>query len=258
MQLRFTVRRTARAAAHIITDSNASREDILSTYGLSPTRVTVTPLSASSHYSSVEDAAEIDRVRNKYGITGNYILAVGSIQPRKNIPRLICAYVSLARERVIEPMPRLVVVGKSAWLFEETLRAAKHSAARDKIVFTGYVPQNDLPALYTAARCFVYPSYFEGFGIPLLEAMRCGTPTISADRSCFPEVVGEAGLMVNPFDENAIAAAITRLLLDSRLHEDLRAKGLERAALFDWKETARKTIAVYENVNLRRTASLVS
>jgi glycosyltransferase involved in cell wall biosynthesis len=143
--------------------------------------------------------------------------------------------------------------GDHRGLYEETFRAARCSAAKDNIIFTGYVPMDDLPAFYSAAWCFVYPSYFEGFGIPVLEAMRCGTPTISADRSCFPEVVGDAGLLVNPFDENAIAAAITRLLFDSRLHEDLRAKGLQRAASFDWKKTARQTLAVYESLNLMRS-----
>lgn len=249
MQMRLTVRLTARASAHVITDSDYSREDILRTYGLPPERVTTTPLAASSRYKPVEDAAEIQRVREQYGIKGNYILAVGSIQPRKNIPRLIKAYALLLQERSLDPMPKLVVAGKHAWLYEETLRTAESSSVRDSIIFTGYVPETDLPALYTDADCFVYPSYFEGFGIPLLEAMRCGTPTITSDRTCFPEVVGDAGLMIDPFDERAIASAIVRLLSDTRLRSELRAKGLKRALLFDWRETARLTLAVYESVN---------
>jgi len=249
MQLRLTVRGTARAASHVITDSIHSREDILRTYKLPPERVTVTHLAASSRYRRVENAAEIRRVRDKFGIKGDYILAVGSIQPRKNIPRLIKAYAALLREWSFDPMPRLVIAGKRAWLYEETIKAAESSAAKDNIVFTGYVPESDLPALYTDARCFIYPSYFEGFGIPPLESMRCGTPVITSDRTCFPEVVGDAGLMVDPFDERAIASAIVRLLTDTRLHEELRASGLKRAELFDWRETARLTLAVYEQVH---------
>jgi glycosyltransferase involved in cell wall biosynthesis len=248
MQMRLTVRRTARAAAHVVTDSDFSREDILRTYKLEPERVTTTPLAASSFFKPVEDQEEIRRVREKYGITGDYLLAVGSIQPRKNIPRLIKAYASLWREHALPSLPKLVIAGKRAWLYDETLRAAGDSIARDNIIFTDYVPEADLPALYTGAICFIYPSYFEGFGIPLLEAMRCGTPTITSDRTCFPEVVGDAGLMVDTLDEKAIAGAIMKLLSDEGLRKELRAKGFKRAALFDWRETARLTLAVYERV----------
>lgn len=252
-QMRLTVRRSARAAAHVITDCNYSREDILRTYGLSPERVTATPLAASSRFKPVEDAAEISRVREKYGIVGDYILTVGSIQPRKNIPRLISAYAALCRERKVESVPKLVIVGKRAWLYEETLNAAENSAVRNQIFFTGYVPEEDLPCLYTDARCFIYPSYFEGFGIPPLEAMGCGTPTITANRTCFPEVIGDGGLMVDPFDIEAISAAMVRVLSDKQFREELRVKGLKRASVYDWRKTARLTLAIYEQVHAMKT-----
>jgi glycosyltransferase involved in cell wall biosynthesis len=247
-QMRLTIRRSARTAAHVITDSNFSRDDILNTYNLPPDRVTATPLAASSNFKPVSDAGEITRVREKYKISGDYILTVGSIQPRKNIPRLIRAYASMCRECSLDPLPKLVIAGKRGWLYEDTLKTAETSSAREQIIFTGYVPDKELPALYSDARCFVYPSYFEGFGIPALEAMRCGTPTITANRTCFPEVVGDAALMVDPFDEQAIAAALLRILSDKQLREELMAKGLKRAAQFDWKITARQTLAVYESV----------
>jgi glycosyltransferase involved in cell wall biosynthesis len=248
MQMRLTVRRTARSAAHVITDSDYSRRDILRTYELPPERVTTTPLAASSLFRPVEDAALVGRTLTRYGIPSDYLLAVGSIQPRKNIPRLIRAYASLLDRRPLDSLPRLVVAGKPAWLYDETLRAAAASAARDRIIFTGYVPEPDLPALYTGALCFVYPSYFEGFGIPPVEAMRCGTPVITSDGTCFPEVVGDAALMVDTLDERAIADAILRLINDPALRAKLREKGLERARLFDWRETARLTLGVYERV----------
>ena len=247
-QMRLTIRRSAQSAAHILTDCDFARDDILKTYGIAPERVTAVPLAAAVRFSPVRDESELDRVRNKYGINGKYILTVGSIQPRKNIPRLIRAYSMLCRERNLEPLPKLVVVGKRGWLYEDTLATAESSTVRDQIILTGYVDDKDLPALYSAASCFVYPSYFEGFGIPPLEAMRCGTPTITGDRTCFPEIIGDAGLMVDPFDEQAIKLGIVRVLTEQTLRDELIEKGLKRANSYDWLKTARQTLDVYERV----------
>jgi glycosyltransferase involved in cell wall biosynthesis len=255
MQMRLTVRPTARSAAHVLTDSDYSREDILRTYGLSPERVTATPLAASPIFKPVEDAAEVKRTLDKYGIEGEYLLAVGSIQPRKNIPRLINAYASLFA-RSAGPVPKLVIAGKPAWLYDETLRTAVGSDARDQIIFTGYVPEAELPSLYTGALCFVYPSYFEGFGIPPLEAMRCGTPVITGNGTCFPEVIGDAGLMVDTLNERAIADAILRMLAEPGLRAELREKGLKHALKYDWRETARLTLGIYEQVRSRKDSLL--
>jgi len=251
-QMRLTIRRSAQAATQIITDSNFSREDILRTYKLSPDRVTATPLAASLKFKPEEDPSEIRRVRERYGIVGDYILTVGSIQPRKNLPRLINAFAALCRDSTIRPLPTLVIVGKRGWLYEETLDAAENSQAKEHIRFTDYVPESDLPALYTGATCFVYPSYFEGFGIPPLEAMRCGTPTITGNLTCFPEIIADGGLMVDPFDERAILEAILQVFSDSNLRAELKKKGMKRASLFDWKETARQTLSVYEKVFAER------
>jgi len=248
-QMRLTIRRSAQSAAHILTDCDFARDDILKTYGIAPERVTAVPLAAAVRFSPVRDERELDRVRNKYGINGKYILTVGSIQPRKNIPRLIRAYSMLCSERNLEPLPKLVVVGKRGWLYEDTLATAESSTVRDRIILTGYVDDKDLPALYSAASCFVYPSYFEGFGIPPLEAMRCGTPTITGDRTCFPEIIGDAGLMVDPFDEQAIKLGIVRVLTEQTLRDDLIEKGLKRANSYDWLKTARQTLDVYESVH---------
>jgi len=243
MQMRLTVRRTARSASHVLADSEYSRQDILRTYRLPPERVTTTPLAASSSFKPVDDR----RVLEKYLIFDDYILAVGSIQPRKNISRLIRAY-TLMLSQYRGRVPKLVIVGKNAWLFKETIRAAAVSNASENIMFTGYVPESDLAALYTGALCFAYPSFFEGFGIPLLEAMRCGTPTITSDRTCFPEVVGDASLIIDPFDEQSIADALWRMISDAALREQLRARGFVQSSLFDWRETARLTLDVYDKV----------
>ncbi|MCA1556314.1 MAG: glycosyltransferase family 4 protein [Acidobacteria bacterium] len=245
MQLRLTVRRTAHTAAHIITPSEFSRRDLIETYGIAPERVSVTPYAAAPHFrpAPTDSVAEVKR---RYGIGGEYLLAVGSIQPRKNLVRLIRAYSDLHRRRSQAKLPQLVLVGKRAWLYGETLRAVEQSGVASNVIFTNYVPGHDLPALYTGALCFVYPSYFEGFGLPPLEAMQCGAPVITGDRTSLPEVVGDAGVLVNPFDTDALGAAIARVIDDDELRARLRTRGLERAALFSWRETARKTFEVYQ------------
>jgi glycosyltransferase involved in cell wall biosynthesis len=246
MQMRLTVRRTVRAAAHVIASSEYTRRDIVETYRIAEERTSVVPLAAAPRFAPVRDEKELRRVRQAYGITSDYILAVGSIQPRKNLTRLIEAYAGLRRQRAHDKLPPLVIAGKRAWLFEETLRAVERCGVGDAVKFTGYVPEADLPALYSGARCFVYPSFFEGFGLPPLEAMRCGTPIVAGDRTSLPEVVGDAGLLVNPFDTEAIAAAITRLIDDQNLRTTLSERGLARARQFDWRETARLTLEVYK------------
>ena len=243
MQMRLTVRRTVRRAAHVITVSEYSRQDIIKTYGVPPERVTVTPEAAAPHFRP-QPPEEVLRVRRKYAIDGDYILAVGSIQPRKNLVRLLRAYAEL-RSRRVRP-PQLVLVGKRAWLYGETLRAVEREGLAGACVFTGYVPEADLPALYAGALCFVYPSFFEGFGLPPLEAMQCGTPVITGNLTSLPEVVGDAGLMVDPFDARAIAAALGHVVEDAALREELRGRGLERASRFSWRATAALTLEAYE------------
>ena len=255
-QLRLTVRRSARSAAQILTLSEHTRRDVIETYGIEPSRVTAIPLAAPHHFSPVEDYKELSRVRHTYGIDGPYILSVGSIQPRKNLARLIRAYASLRGKHAQTDLPKLVLVGKHAWLYEETLRALEQTGVEKSVILTGYVPETDLPALYSGALCFVYPSYFEGFGIPPLEAMQCGTPTITGDRTCFPEIIGDGGLMVDPYDERAIADAILKIFAHPGFREELRKKAINRASLFDWKETARQTLSVYEKVYQQRSKAV--
>jgi glycosyltransferase involved in cell wall biosynthesis len=250
-QLRLTVRRTARMARSVIAPSEFSRRDLLKTYHLPPDCVTVTPLAAAPHFAPVRDETERRRARELYGISGDYILAVGSIQPRKNLVRLIEAYADLRGARPEAKLPQLVLAGKRGWLYGETLRAVEQHSRGGDIRFAGYVRDGDLPALYTDALCFVYPSYFEGFGLPPLEAMQCGAPVIAGNRASLPEVVGSAGLLVDPFERSELASAINRLIEDESLRRELRARGLERARAFNWRETARLTLMVYERAGQR-------
>lgn len=252
MQMRLTVRRSARRAAHIITVSDYSRDDIIRTYKLPAERITVTHEAAPPHFAPVDDPAELNRIRQRYGITRNYILSISSIQPRKNLVRLIEAYTQLRRTNSDAQFPQLLLAGKRGWLEHETFRAAEQSALKKDILFTGYVPDRDLTGLYSGALCFVYPSYFEGFGLPLVEAMQCGVPVIAGNRTSVPEVVGDAGLLFDPFNTNDLASAITRLIDDPACRSSLRQKGLDRARTFSWQSTARQTLRVYEQVGAGR------
>jgi glycosyltransferase involved in cell wall biosynthesis len=245
-QLRLTVRRTARRAAQILTLSEFSRRDIIETYSIDPERVFVTPPAAPHHFAPVTDETELRRIRATYGIQRDYILALGSIQPRKNLVRLINAYASLHRAEGGSCAPQLVLAGKRGWLEAETIRAAEKSDVRSDILLIGYVPDADLPALYSGALCFAYPSYFEGFGLPVLEAMQCGTPIIAGNRTSLPEVAADAGVLVDPFSEAEIADALRRVIKNPDYRAELRVKGLKRAAAFSWKHAAQLTLQAYE------------
>ena len=247
-QLRLTVRRSARRAARILSLSEHTRRDIIETYGIQGERINAIPLAAGEQFKPVTDNRELQRVRHNYGIDGDYILTVGSIQPRKNLARLIKAYASLRGDGPKDKLPKLVLVGKPAWLYDETFRTLDETGVKDGVVLTGYVPEMDLPALYSGAICFVYPSFFEGFGLPPLEAMKCGAPVIVGNRTSLPEVVGEAALAVDPFDVDAIAGAIKQVVNNTTLRKELSLKGQERARAFNWLETARKTLQVYKEV----------
>ena len=253
-QLRFTVRRTAQQAAKIVTLSNYSRRDICETYRISTEKVTVTPAAAPMHFGPVGRETELKRIRQRYGIDSDYILSLSSIQPRKNLVRLIEAYSSLRNARAQSKLPTLVIAGKRGWLDADVFRAAEQSGLGTDVLFIGYVAEPDLPALFSAAASFVYPSYFEGFGLPVLEAMQCGTPVIAGNRTSIPEIAGDAALLFDPFDSQALAAALAQVMDDGELRASLRKRGLARAAQFSWQDTARRTLKVYESLAEERVA----
>ena len=246
MQLRLTVRSTARRSAQILTLSEYSRRDIINTYRIAPDMVSVTPAAASGNFHPLTSETELQKIRQSYGIERDYILSLCSIQPRKNLVRLVEAYSLLRRSHPEGKLPQLVLAGKRGWLDNETMQAAQRDEVAAGIRFTGYVADEHLSALYSAAICFVYPSYFEGFGLPILEAMKCGTPVIAGDRTSIPEVAGEAALLFDPFDVQSLVEALKRVLNDSQYRGTLSARGLQRASEFSWQTTARLTLAAYE------------
>jgi len=188
-------------------------------------------------------------VRRRYGLEGPFLLSVGSLEPGKNRERLLQAFARLQARGLKHT---LVVAGQRAWRYEGEAPLARRLGLADSVRFLGHVPQADLPALYSAADLFVFPSLYEGFGLPALEAMACGTPVVASNVSALPEVVGDAALQVSPLDVEALADAIERLLRDDRLRADLRERGLERARQFSWEKAARRTAEVYSWASVAR------
>jgi glycosyltransferase involved in cell wall biosynthesis len=173
------------------------------------------------------------------------LLFVGLVEPRKNLPLLLRAYQAIRQHPAA---PHLVIAGRLGWMYEEVFHLVDELGLRGQVHFPGYIPASDLPVLYNLAEVFIYPSLYEGFGLPPLEAMACGTPVVTSGVSSMPEAVGDAGLLVPPGDEQALAGAVLRLAGDPALREELRQKGLSRAQEFTWTRTARETWQVYRQV----------
>jgi glycosyltransferase involved in cell wall biosynthesis len=245
--LERAVPRSVRRADFVVADSENTRNDVICLLGARPERVEVVPGGVDPMFRPVEDEQQLASFRERFELGDQpFILSVGVIEPRKNHRLLFQAY-ELLRERRKVPH-RLVVVGRRGWLWEDAIAQAERSAFRDDIIFLGFVPDEDLPTMYSAASVFAFPSLYEGFGLPPLEAMACGTPVVVSKSSSLPEVVGEAGLQVDAQDPDGLAAALELLILDEPLRADLRRRGIERAATFSWSAAASKLLAVYRKL----------
>ncbi len=232
-------------ADHILADSHATSLDLVSLLGVPQEKITVVHLAADPSFRPVR-AEEARRTVNQYGLEPGFLLFVGTLEPRKNIPGLLNAFrLLLDRKTTAEP---LVLVGGKGWLYEEIFECVEALDLTEQVRFLHEVPDAALPALYTAAGVLAMPSFYEGFGLPALEAMSCGTPVVVGDRASLPEVVGEAGLLVDPDDPEAIAAGVDRILTEETLRSRLRESGLERASSFSWKRVAEETSQVYREV----------
>jgi glycosyltransferase involved in cell wall biosynthesis len=185
-------------------------------------------------------ADEVGAFRRERGLPDRFILFVGTLEPRKNVARLVEAYARLPERR-----PALVLVGGKGWLYDEIFGRVEALNLSREIHCAGYVPADDLPWWYNAAELFVYPSLYEGFGLPPLEAMACGTPVVTSTASSLPEVVGSAGLMVDPTEIEELTTAMERMLKDRDMRQQMRAAGLAQAQRFSWVETARRTVETY-------------
>ena len=246
--LHWSTRFGARAAQRVVVDSRATQKDLVDWYGIDPGKVVVAYPAGSEGFAPVTDQGTLDAVRRRYGTGSCYFLYVGTIQPRKNLPTLIRAFASLAEGGDIGSDVKLVLAGKAGWLCEGILDTVRRSSVRDRLVLTGYVPPEDLPALLSGALAYVLPSWYEGFGLPLLEAMACDAPVICSNVSSLPEVAGDAALLIDPRDGSALAQAMARIYKDPALREALVTRGRERVGAFSWRRCAEKVLAALEAV----------
>lgn len=225
-------------AKNILTVSNHSKQMIINSYGIPDKKIIVISNGVDHNIFSPQPRDKVDTIRKYYGLPQDYLLYVGNLMPRKNIVRLIKAFNILKCKHHIKHS--LVIVGQRKWMTKDIFKTAEESSVSKDIIFTGYIKNKDLSAIYSGAAIHVLPSLFEGFGLTLLEAMACGTPVAASDTTSIPEVVGNAGLLFDPLDCEDMAEKIMCILRDASLHQTLINKGKERAKLFTWKQSASK------------------
>jgi glycosyltransferase involved in cell wall biosynthesis len=242
--LNLTLPLYCRRATHIIAISECTRRDLTAAYNLPPEKVTVIHEAADPRFQP-QTPHRVIAVRQHYGLPERYILFVGTIEPRKNLTRLLHAFEALHRDDLCDG---LVIVGKRGWLYGSFFAELERSPVRDAVVLPGYVPDEELPAIYAGARALAFPSLYEGFGLPALEAMACGAPVACSGTSSLPEVGGDAALYFDPNSEDSIADTLRQLLSEPDLRSELAQRGLERAAQFSWDRAAEETKAVYDAV----------
>ncbi len=241
--LEGAVPRAIRRADLIFADSDSTRFDIIELFGGAPERVQTLYSAVEDFFCRVADESALRSILDRYALTKPFILSVGTIEPRKNLVRLIEAYSRLRRRDDLD----LVLAGGPGWMYDEIYRAPEEFGVAGNVRFLGFVPDGDLPGLYSLATLFVYPSLYEGFGLPLLEALACGAPVVASDNSSLPEVAGDAAVLVDPRDTEGLAAAIMRLLDDENLREDLARRGPAQANKFSWDASARQLRAAFED-----------
>mgnify|MGYP001593684156 CR=1 FL=1 len=248
--IKFHDRRNKFIAKHsklVITLSQNSKKDINSVIGIPPGKIRVVPGAISDKYRPIENRTIIKKVLKKYHLKdGQYFLFIGTIEPRKNIEGLLEAYGKI-RSQLKSPF-KVVLVGEKAWGWKNIQKSIHRLNLKKDTLVTGYIPDNDLVPIINGAKAFIYPSFYEGFGLPVLETMACGIPVIGSNTSSLPEVIGDGGLMVNPKDYTKLASYMLRITRDVKLHAELSRKALERAKLFSWKKSAQMTLQVYNEM----------
>jgi glycosyltransferase involved in cell wall biosynthesis len=239
--------RIRKQAEMVIVPSTAAAEDVVHFLRVERERISVIPMGCEPRFQPVEEPVRAAALRRRYDLPERYLLFVGTLEPRKNVQTLLQAFA-----QVIAEMPQddltLVIAGGKGWGGEDYMSTVDALKLHDHVRFAGFVGDDHLPELYRGALLFVYPSLYEGFGLPVLEAMACGTPVITSNRASLPEVAGDAALLVDPTQPEALAAAMTSILNDAELRRTLRARGLARAHTFTWDAVAQQTVAIYRAV----------
>jgi glycosyltransferase involved in cell wall biosynthesis len=243
--LGLTIPAAVRRARHIVADSAATKSDLLELIGTDADRVTVAHLGVSDEYRVCEDSEMLRRVRQELTLPGRFVLHVGAIERRKKLETLLRAAAPLLTRRLIDAV---VLAGEEGIGADAVRRVARELGIENQVLYLGYVPQDRLPALYSLAQVLSLASVCEGFGMPVLEAMACGTPVVTSNVSSLPEIAGDAALMVTPGDVEGLRRALERLLTDSGLRTEMTLRGLARARVFSWERTAAKLLAVYRRV----------
>ncbi len=253
LYMRLMTRLAVRSADRVIAVSHATKTDLEQVLGVPSGKIVVIHEAVGPEFARPVSPEAVEAVVRRYGLRRPYCLFVGNLEPRKNLPTLIQAFAEVRRR--LAPTgraPQLVLAGTRAWFHAGIFRAVEQHQLGDDVVFTDYVPLADLPALYAGATCFVFPSLYEGFGLPVLEAMAAGAPVVAARAGSIPEVAGDAALLVDAHTPGELAAAIESVLTDPALRERLVLRGRARAAEFEWNAVARQTLAVYQAVYERR------
>jgi glycosyltransferase involved in cell wall biosynthesis len=236
---------TAVAKAHrVLADSMSTRDDLIELLSVPPEKISVVPAGVESWFQRVRDSAKLAEARALYNLPEWFILSVGTLEPRKNFVRLISAYAQLRRQTGLPHA--LVIAGRPGWMYREIYDQVTAQGLDEHVRFPGFVADEDLPALYTLADLMVFPSLYEGFGIPPLEAMACGTPAVVGNNSSLPEAVGNAALLVDAEDIEGLADAMARVLGNTDLRAGLVEMGLSQAARFTWQEAASKLVTAYK------------
>jgi glycosyltransferase involved in cell wall biosynthesis len=239
--------RIRKQAAMVIVPSQAAAEDVVHYLQVEPERIMVIPMGCEPRFHLSGDLARGAAMRRRYDLPQHYILFVGTLEPRKNVKTLLQAFAQVIAETPRDDLT-LVIAGGKGWGGEDYMATVEALKLHDYVRFTGFVDDDHLPDLYRGAQLFVYPSLYEGFGLPVLEAMACGTPVITSNRTSLPEVAGDAALLVDPTQPEALATAMLSIVNDTELRQALRAKGLARAHAFTWDAAAQQTLAIYRAV----------
>ncbi len=243
---RMCLGRTLKHADKIIAVSHSTRKDLLDAFPfLSPHDIAVVHEAAGARYTIIESSARLESCRKRYGLPEKFILFIGTLEPRKNIERLLQAYASVHNKLKLP----LVIAGKKGWKYRAIFEAVERLQIKNSVIFTGYLPESDIPVLYNLAEIFMYPALYEGFGLPVLEAMQSGCPVITSSVSSLPEVAGDAAVLVDPYSAEQIAESMVLLLSDASLRSHYRQAGTEHAKQFSWEKCARETLRIYREAS---------
>jgi glycosyltransferase involved in cell wall biosynthesis len=248
--LEKAVTRAVGRATHILADSESTRRDMIELMAVDDERVSVVYPGVDAGFQETHDPEELQRVRRRYDLPERFILGLGTLQPRKNFDGLVNAFGLLLSRGKDEPGIdglHLVIVGGKGWMFEDIHGLVRKQGLEERVHFAGFVDDSDLPALYSLSLVFAFPSWYEGFGIPVLEAMACGTPVVAADNSSLPEAVGEAGVLVDAASNGDLADALARLLSDLELRRRLAVAGRQQAQRFTWERAAEQVLGIYRS-----------